>query len=165
MTSLHLLPLIQGLLLAAVANGTPIITKWWLGARWAFPLDGGLHLRDGEPLFGTSKTIRGLLLAVAMTALASSLMGLGPAIGGLAGAAAMTGDLMSSFTKRRLRLKPSSMAPGLDQVPEVLLPLVAVSGRLGLGIPDIVMGVAAFWIGELLISRVLFTLKIRDRPY
>jgi CDP-2,3-bis-(O-geranylgeranyl)-sn-glycerol synthase len=50
-------------------------------------------------------------------------------------------------------------------VPEVLLPLFAVSGRLGLGMLDIVMGVAAFWIGELLISRVLFTLKIRDRPY
>lgn len=163
--SLHLLPLVQGLLLAAVANGTPILTKWWLGERWASALDGGLRLWDGQPLFGTSKTVRGIVVAVAMTALASLLMGLGPGIGALAGAAAMTGDLMSSFTKRRMRLKPSSMAPGLDQIPEVLLPLLAVAGKVGLSIADIVTGVAAFWIGELLISRVLFTLKIRDRPY
>jgi hypothetical protein len=158
-------PLLQGLVLAAVANGTPVLVKWWLGERWARPLDGGLHLWDGEPLFGGSKTIRGLVLAVTTTALASSLMGLGPSTGVIAGVAAMAGDLMSSFTKRRLRLKPSSMAPGLDQVPEVLLPLLAVAGRLGLNSVDIAIGVAAFWIGEIVISRILFALRVRDRPY
>jgi CDP-2,3-bis-(O-geranylgeranyl)-sn-glycerol synthase len=163
--SLQFVPLLQGLALAAVANGTPIFAKRWLGERWAWPLDGGLHLWDWQPLFGRSKTIRGLVLAVTTTALASVVMGLGPSTGAMAGVAAMAGDLMSSFTKRRLRLKPSSMAPGLDQVPEVLLPLLAVAGRLGLTSMDIAVGVAAFWLGEIVISRILFALKIRDRPY
>ncbi len=77
----------------------------------------------------------------------------------------MAGDLLSSFTKRRLRLKPSSMAPGLDQVPEIILPLFVLAGTLGLGALDIIAGVATFWIGEVLISRLLFALRIRDRPY
>jgi CDP-2,3-bis-(O-geranylgeranyl)-sn-glycerol synthase len=156
---------LQVLVLATVANGTPILAKRWLGDRWAWPLDGGLRLPDGEPLFGTSKTIRGLLLAVVMAAVAGSLMGLGPGLGALGGMAAMAGDLLSSFTKRRLRLKPSSMAPGLDQVPEIILPLFVLAGTLGLGALDIIAGVATFWIGEVLISRLLFALRIRDRPY
>jgi CDP-2,3-bis-(O-geranylgeranyl)-sn-glycerol synthase len=136
-----------------------------MGERWAWPLDGGLLLRDGAPLLGKSKTIRGLVLAVSMASLAGSLMGLGPGIGALAGMTAMVGDLLSSFTKRRLGLKPSSMAPGLDQIPEILLPLLVLAGPFGLDAVDIAAGVAAFWIGEVLISRLLFALRIRDRPY
>lgn len=165
MASLHFVPVLQGLALSAVANGTPILAKWWLGERWVRPLDGGLRLWDGEPLLGASKTIRGLVLAIVAAALAGVVIGVGLGTGAIAGAAAMAGDLMSSFTKRRLRLKPSSMAPGLDQVPEVLLPLLAIAGRLGLNVLDIVIGVAMFWMGEILISRILFSLKIRDRPY
>jgi CDP-2,3-bis-(O-geranylgeranyl)-sn-glycerol synthase len=165
MEDLHLWRLLQALVLIAVANGTPILAKFWLGDRCAQPLDAGLRLWDGEPLFGKSKTIRGLLLAMVTAALTSAIMGLGLAAGAVAGAAAMVGDLVSSFTKRRLGLKPSSMAPGLDQVPEALLPLVAIADRLQLSTADVVVGVAAFWIGEVVLSRVLFALSIRDRPY
>lgn len=165
MENVHLTQLFQGLLLAAVANGTPILTKWVLGDRWAQSLDGGVLLWDGAPLLGRSKTIRGLVLAVVMTALASSLMGLQLTTGAIAGAAAMVGDLISSFTKRRLGLPPSSRAPGLDQIPEVFLPLVTIAGRLGLSVVDITVGVVVFWIGEMILSRLLFAMKIRDRPY
>ncbi|MGB3390431.1 MAG: CDP-archaeol synthase [Pseudaminobacter sp.] len=83
----------------------------------------------------------------------------------LIGFTAMAGDMLSSFVKRRLRLAPSAMAPGLDQVPESLLPLLAVRNLLGLSILDVAVGVAAFWAGELIVSRLLYALHIRDRPY
>ncbi len=77
----------------------------------------------------------------------------------------MTGDLVSSFTKRRMGLAPSSMAPGIDQVPESALPLLLLMDPLGLSALDLVLGVAVFWIGELVLSRLLFQIGMRDRPY
>ena len=77
----------------------------------------------------------------------------------------MVGDMLSSFLKRRLRLVPSAEAPGFDQVPESLLPFLAVRNLVGLSVWDILIGVGAFWIGELVISRFLYMLHIRDRPY
>ena len=77
----------------------------------------------------------------------------------------MLGDLFSSFCKRRLGLPASSQALGLDQVPESLLPLIGYAGPLGIGAADIVVGVAAFFIGALALSRLLYRLRIRDRPY
>ncbi len=160
-----MLTLAKCLMLLAVANGTPVIAKRILGERLAWPLDGGVLLPDGRPLFGRSKTVRGIVLATIVTAMAGWLVGLGAAAGATAGLAAMAGDLTSSFAKRRLKLAPSSEAPGLDQIPESLLPLLLLSDRAGLSGPDIVLGVALFWVGERVLSRWLYALSIRDRPY
>jgi len=81
------------------------------------------------------------------------------------GALAMAGDLLSSFVKRRLDRPPSSQALGLDQIPESLLPLLSCIGPLGLTLPDIAAGVVGFFVGELLISRLLFWMHVRDQPY
>jgi CDP-archaeol synthase len=66
----------------------------------------------------------------------------------LVGAAAMAGDLFSSFLKRRLDLPPSSKATGLDQVPESLIPLLACRAVVDLYTADIVVGVGMFFVGE-----------------
>ena len=79
--------------------------------------------------------------------------------------AAMIGDLSSSFLKRRLNLPPSSRATGIDQVPECLLPAIAVRSTLGLTAFDVISVVIVFFAGELLLSRLLFNWNIRDRPY
>jgi len=52
---------------------------------------------DGKPLFGASKTIRGVVLAVAATTLVAPLVGLPWKIGALVAVFAMIGDLLSSF--------------------------------------------------------------------
>lgn len=156
---------VQVLALLAVANGVPVLTKKLLGETLGLPLDGGVTLPDGRPVFGRSKTIRGVVLAVLCSAIAGPLVGLDVATGVLVGLAAMAGDLVSSFIKRRLGLEPSSMAPGLDQVPESLLPFLVVSDRLGLSLLHVIVGVAIFWAGEIILSRLLFALRIRDRPY
>lgn len=79
--------------------------------------------------------------------------------------AAMTGDLSSSFLKRRLNLPPSSRATGIDQIPECLLPTVAIRSTLGLTAFDVLSVVIIFFVGEVLLSRLLFKWYIRNRPY
>jgi CDP-archaeol synthase len=156
---------LQLLILLAVANTAPLLGKRVLGDRLARPLDGGLAFFDGRPLFGASKTLRGVVLAVLATAAAGALVGLGWRIGVLVGAGAMAGDLLSSFLKRRFGLKPSSQATGLDQVPESLLPLLACRAALPLTVADIAVLVALFFVGEVLFSRLFYRLGLRDRPY
>jgi CDP-2,3-bis-(O-geranylgeranyl)-sn-glycerol synthase len=77
----------------------------------------------------------------------------------------MLGDLFSSFVKRRLDMPPSSQAIGLDQLPEALFPLLASWKVLPVTLADIVVCVVLFFVGELVLSRLLFALRLRDRPY
>ncbi len=161
----HVLLLAKILLLLGIANGTPIFARKLFGDRFGAPLDGGFKVFDGRPLLGTSKTIRGLVLSIACTALAAPLLGIEPVLGAGLAAASMLGDLASSFIKRRLGLRAHSQAFGLDQIPESLLPLLFLRQPLGLGYGDVALLVALFVVLELLLSRLLYKLHIRDRPY
>lgn len=162
---MHVVALLQILFLMTLANGAPVIAKRIFGQRYLYPVDGNIRFYDGCRLFGSSKTIRGVVCALAVTAAAAPLVGLSVQLGLVIAAAAMAGDLLSSFTKRRLGLPPSSRAIPIDQVPESLFPLLACYTALGLTIPDVAAGVLVFLIGEILLSRVLFRLHVRDRPY
>ncbi|HME27949.1 MAG TPA: CDP-archaeol synthase [Acetobacteraceae bacterium] len=153
------------LALLVLANSMPVVAKKILGDRFAWPLDFGLKLPDGHRLFGASKTIRGVALAVSSCWAGAPLIGLEADLGARIAALAMAGDLLSSFIKRRLRLPPSSQALGLDQIPESLLPLLACIDPLDLTMYDIAAGVVIFLVGELLLSRLLFRIHLRDRPY
>lgn len=161
----HLLLLIKVMLLLGVANGTPIFARKLLKDRCAWPLDGGLRFIDGRPLFGSSKTIRGLVLALLCTTLAAPVLGFDWQTGLTIGAFAMLGDLTSSFSKRRLDRPTSSRAVGLDQIPESLFPLLACKDRLGLQLWDIALLVLLFIVLELALSRLLYRLRIREQPY
>nr|MBS0019071.1 CDP-archaeol synthase [Gammaproteobacteria bacterium] len=153
------------LLLTTVANGAPAIVRNFFGRQFAFPLDGGIRLKDGQPLFGSSKTLRGLAASVIATAALAPLLGVPWKLGALIALCAMVGDAMSSFIKRRLRMPPKGHAPVLDQVPESLLPLLAVQPALGLSWSSIIIVVSAFVAVHLILSPLLFRLHIRDRPY
>jgi hypothetical protein len=162
---MHYWTVLQLLGLLTLANGTPVLAKRIFGDRFARPLDGYRKFVDGRPLFGTSKTIRGIALSVVATSVCAPLVGLGVSIGFVVAVTAMAGDLLSSFIKRRLALAPSSQAIGLDQIPESLIPLLACRQTLGLSASDIIIGVAIFFVGELALSRALFRLHFRDQPY
>jgi CDP-2,3-bis-(O-geranylgeranyl)-sn-glycerol synthase len=66
----------QLLVLLSVANGTPIAAKLLMRDRLACPLDGGALFADGRPLFGPSKTIRGIVISVLATTGVAALIGL-----------------------------------------------------------------------------------------
>lgn len=156
---------LQLLTLLALANGSPIVVKWLFGDRFALPLDDNMKFIDGRPLFGASKTLRGIAVSLFVTSASAPLLGLTPFIGLVVAGAAMAGDLFSSFLKRRLGLPPGSRAIGLDQIPECLFPLLACRQALSLTALDIIAGTAIFFIGALVFSHLLFELHIRERPY
>jgi CDP-diglyceride synthetase len=157
--------ILQLLVLMTLANGTPIVAKKIFGPRFARPLDTGIIFFDGRPLFGASKTIRGIVASILMTTASAPLIGLDLTIGAIVASAAMAGDLFSSFVKRRLNFPASSQALCLDQVPESLFPILACRDALSLTIADIALGVGIFFIGELILSRLLYRVHVRDEPY
>ena len=153
------------LALIGAANSAPLVAKYLLGARGAWPVDAGLNFFDGRPLLGKAKTVRGILVGTLAPALLAPLLGYTFAQGIAVGAAAMAGDLVSSFIKRRLGYTPSSQSIGLDQILEVLLPALIARGWFGLTGWDIVYVVVAFIIIALLLSKLLYRLRLRDEPY
>jgi CDP-diglyceride synthetase len=163
--SAHAPAILQSLILISAANGAPVLIARMLGARFAHPIDGGIVLRDGHPLFGRSKTWRGVASALLLAVSAAVLIGLPWRLGALAAASAMAGDCLSSFVKRRFGLEPSSMALGLDQGPESLFPAVACSAYLPLDPVGVAVIVLVFSVGVLAISRLSFVAGLRDRPY
>jgi CDP-2,3-bis-(O-geranylgeranyl)-sn-glycerol synthase len=162
---MHYMALAQLLVLLTLANGFPVIAKRIFGKNYAVPIDGDVRFVDGQPLLGPSKTIRGVVVSLLVTALGAILLGLQFWLGLLVASTAMVGDLLSSFLKRRLHLAPSSKATGLDQIPESLFPLLACRSALSLTALDIAVGCAIFFAGEILLSRLFFWLRLRDRPY
>jgi CDP-2,3-bis-(O-geranylgeranyl)-sn-glycerol synthase len=153
------------LVLLLVANGTPVILTRVLGGVGAWPIDGGRRFRDGRPLLGTSKTWRGLVGAVAATSAVGWLLGVALWLAAAVAIAALVGDMASSFVKRRLGVPSSGQALGLDQIPESLLPALVAARPLGLGPVDLAAVTVIFFVGELALSRLLYRLNIRDRPY
>ena len=69
MPHVHPFLVAQLLALLILVNGTPVIATKILGTVFAHPLDGGTTLADGQPLFGHSKTIRGVVLSIGVTTL------------------------------------------------------------------------------------------------
>lgn len=153
------------LFLLGVANGAPIAVKDVLDHRLAYPVDGGATLPDGRRLFGKSKTVRGVAASVLLTSVAAKALGLRWRTGMTISSVAMTGDLCSSFLKRRLDVPPSGRSTGLDQIPESLFPLLAVRRELDLSEGDIAAGVGLFFVGEVLFSMLLYRAHLRERPY
>ena len=162
---LYWYPIFQALVLLIAANGAPVITNKVLGNRLTRPMDNGLILADGYPLFGSSKTWRGLFSAVFFATVVAILFGLQPLTGVLFGALTIAGDLMASFIKRRRGNVESSRARGLDTVPESLLPLVLLKDSLALNLIDIGLIVGLFFLIEEWVSPLLYRLHIRDQPY
>lgn len=157
--------LMVAMLLLLAANGAPILAERWFGRRWACPLDGGLQFFDKRPLLGKAKTCRGIAAALLLCAVIVLLLGLPLWLGILFAAYAMLGDLLSSFSKRRLAIPPSGRALGLDQIPESLIPLWLLHEPLRLNGVEVAMLVTAFFVIELGLSRLLYHWHIRNRPY
>jgi CDP-2,3-bis-(O-geranylgeranyl)-sn-glycerol synthase len=85
------------------------------------PLDFGRTFKDGRPVFGSHKTIRGFIAGLII----GSLVGWGesfifqdysPFLGILLSLGALIGDLAGAFIKRRIGLAPGSFFPLVDQI-------------------------------------------------
>lgn len=162
---MNLIAIGQVLFLLGVANGAPVLAKRLIGSRFDWPIDGSARLSDGRALFGSSKTYRGVATSLLATMAAAELARLSWAFGAIVAALSMAGDLLSSFVKRRCGAAPSDQMLGVDQIPEAFLPALFAAWAMGLSILDVLVVVVLFFIAELAGSRLLFALKIKDRPY
>lgn len=156
----------EALVLVLVANSAPILIRQIpLIDKLSYPLDCYVKFLDGQRVLGSSKTWRGVFAAMLATMLCSAGLNSGWVIGLVVGFLAMLGDSLSSFIKRRLGMPPSHMALGIDQIPESLLPFIYLNYIWHFGGLYIWVLVSLFMILELLLSRILFRLHIRKRPY
>ena len=153
------------LLLIIIANGAPVLARNLLKSHFETAVDFNRVFFDDRPVFGPTKTWRGVISAIVITLPVALLLGFTAELGLVLAALAMLGDLLGSFIKRRFKLAPSSRALGLDQIPESLLPMFACQSMLGLGWQSTVMIVFLFFVMELLLSRLLYQLHIRKHPY
>ncbi|VAW64509.1 hypothetical protein MNBD_GAMMA09-916 [hydrothermal vent metagenome] len=153
------------LLMIIVANGSPIIIRNLLRNKWNYAVDADMVFINGQPLFGTSKTWRGIIASLCITAIVGIILGYSIQTGIMISSLAMAGDMSSSFIKRRLKRAPSSMAPLLDQVPESFLPALVMMQSFGLNLFSVFMLIAVFIIFELSISKILYRLGLRKHPY
>lgn len=142
------------LLLVVTANTAAWVAARALGTHWTLPLDLGRTLRDGTPLMGDHKTWRGLIAGAIACGVAAHFLRLGFALGAAFGTLALLGDAASSFLKRRWRLPPGAQVPGLDQIPEAILPLLALQRPLQLGFIAIVCVTASFTVLDIAATRL-----------
>ncbi len=156
---------INAVILLIVANGMPVLLRDFLGSRLARPVDFDVVFFDNRPLFGYSKTWRGIFSSIFVTSLLGTLFGLSLIKGSLFALLVMLGDLTASFMKRRLGYVESSRFRILDVFPESLLPVFILREYLGLTVSEGFITVALFYIFEVLLSPILFRLHIRKRPY
>jgi CDP-2,3-bis-(O-geranylgeranyl)-sn-glycerol synthase len=153
------------LFMIIVANASPIITRKLFHNKWNHAIDGGVIFIDGQPLLGNSKTWRGIIGSVIITSIVGVALGYSIQTGALISLLAMTGDLSSSFIKRRLSMPISSMAPLLDQIPESFLPAIIMMQSFKLSLSSVSILVVLFIIFELGASIILYKWGIRKHPY
>jgi CDP-2,3-bis-(O-geranylgeranyl)-sn-glycerol synthase len=112
-----------------VANGSAVLAS---KLKWRHPVDFGKMLPDGRRVFGDGKTYEGLLIGIS----AGTLVGYLPNIACprlalhdalILSAAAMLGDLLGAFIKRRLCMPRGYPAVPLDQLDFILASLLVYS--------------------------------------
>ena len=153
------------LIILGWCNFLPIAARILLRDRWNTPVDFGLKWTDQRFLFGPHKTWRGVFFSVSGGALLGGLTAMGALNGFWTGFYSMLGDIFSSFLKRRTGIASGGGAPGLDQVPESLLPVLVLRERLGLDFLDVCAVVFLFSVLEYLISPILYKIHIRRNPH
>ncbi|MDD3815130.1 MAG: CDP-archaeol synthase [Desulfocapsaceae bacterium] len=113
-------------------NALPPLVSMFCGDRWNWPVDCSRTWQDQQPIFGPHKTIRGILSSVLGGIIIAPLIGVAWWVGALTSLLAMSGDLLSSFIKRRRTLKSGTEVVVLDQLFESLFPALFLTQILDL---------------------------------
>ncbi len=105
----NLVEAVYFMLPAYCANAAPVI----FGG--GHPIDGGRLFRDGRPVFGSNKTVRGFFVGLITGTLVGIVQGT-TLLGFMLSLGTLVGDLVHSFVKRRLNMPPGSPFPVVDQL-------------------------------------------------
>jgi CDP-2,3-bis-(O-geranylgeranyl)-sn-glycerol synthase len=171
------LKLIYLLFPAALANMAPSLAKPLLSRLALSPLDGGLSFR-GRPLLGTHKTWGGTLLGILAGLLGAYIQYLvnpyldvislldysyWPVIGFLLGTGAIVGDLVKSFLKRQLDIKPGHAWIPFDEIDFVVGAIVFLAPFYFPGWMNAFIILMISFIGHIVINLLGFYLRLRKK--
>jgi len=172
--TIHLLRALVYILPAYIANCTPVIVG---GGP---PLDLGRNFMDGRRIFGDNKTIRGFLGGLLFGTLTGLLLpalfdmlSMGPIsqldaiiLAFLLSIGAHVGDLLGSFIKRRLNLKPGAPAPLLDQIGFIVFAIMFAYPFKPILCPtEIVIAIAITLLVHPVSNIIAYVLRLKDRPW
>lgn len=138
------------------------------GAALAFgggrPLDGGRLFRDGRPLLGSHKTVRGLLAGILVGLLTGLAQG-APLLGILMGLGAVLGDIAAAFAKRRLSMPPGAPLPVVDQFDFLLGAYLLSLPLLSLAPDSVVLVFIATPVFHVATNYASYLLRIKKVPW
>ncbi len=159
---------IRLLTLLWLVNFAPPFLAQIFESKWDWPVDRGYVCPDGRLLFGRHKTIRGVLAGIIFGGAAGLALGFPLWLGLGAGVLSMLGDLFSSFLKRRLSFTSGDAVPGLDQIPEGILPFLLIAPYYSLSAGYIllfcvVFGLGAYY-GSVFLNQVLLKRPFESYP-
>lgn len=156
---------------AYCANASPVIFG---GGK---PIDCGKKFVDGKPIFGPNKTYRGFVSGVLIGTLVGYIQEtVAPTYGLPAGnvlrgftlsLGALIGDLIGSFVKRRLNLKPGAPFPVIDQVFFVVFALLfslAVEPS-SLSFTGAILIIFLTIPIHILVNAIAYLLRLKDTPW
>jgi len=121
---------------AYAANGAPVLFVRFV--KNPHPLDCGASFIDGRRILGDGKTLEGLVSGLIAGVLAGLLLSSlqislyrGPLEFILLSVGAMLGDMLGSFSKRRVGIPRGGAAPILDQLGFLILSLITAWSVMG----------------------------------
>ncbi|MEM3041559.1 MAG: CDP-2,3-bis-(O-geranylgeranyl)-sn-glycerol synthase [Nitrososphaerota archaeon] len=154
---------------AYCANGAPVLFG---GGQ---PIDGGRNFFDGRPIFGSHKTYRGFASGIVVgTIVGWAQEYLAPnaglpkgnvMLGFVLSLGALIGDLIGSFIKRRLNLKPGAPLPVLDQIDFVLVALLLGSLVKPPTLGDTIIILSLTVPIHLLVNVAAYLLRLKKDPW
>ena len=165
---------------AYFANMAPVMVKNWFKSL-AIPIDSGKRIK-GKEIFGKNKTWRGFIFAILFAIVIAYLQFLlykfnffrdisfinysnWLLLGFLFGFGAIFGDLIESFIKRRLNLKPGQRFIPWDQLDFVIGALIFISLIVDITLKVLLYIVIISFIGHILVNHTAYYLKIRKEKW
>ncbi|MBS3105897.1 CDP-2,3-bis-(O-geranylgeranyl)-sn-glycerol synthase [Candidatus Woesearchaeota archaeon] len=177
--SLFILKCFYFMLPAYFANMAPVIVKKI--DLFAFPVDFNKQISN-KPIFGRNKTFRGLIFGVIFSIIVAYIQFLLYGVeffnvisfidynnwllfGFLMGSGALTGDLIKSFFKRRLGLKPGAKFIPFDQTDFVIGALVFTMPIFNLTLKIFITSLLLSFILHIIVNHIAFHMKIRNEKW
>ena len=164
---------------AYFANMAPVIVKKI--NLFVFPIDFNKKIKN-KPILGKNKTFRGFIFGVIFSIIIIYIQFLLYNIdffknisffsyqnwllfGFLIGLGALTGDLVKSFFKRRLGLKPGAKFIPFDQTDFVVGALVFIVPIFNLTLKIFITSLLLSFILHIIINHLAFYMKIRNEKW
>lgn len=164
---------------AYFANMAPVIVKRI--NLFVFPIDFNKEFNN-KPIFGKNKTFRGFIFGIGFSIIISELQFLLYSLdvfryisffnyqnwllfGFLMGLGALTGDLVKSFFKRRIGIKPGDKFIPFDQIDFVVGALIFIMPIFDLTLGIFVVSLLLSFVLHILVNHIAFYLGVRNEKW